>query len=665
MIFDDLYNLCLNGYDINESNISFNSLYTLCIEKKKVIDFNTLRLQREKILTDYDNEILSLKEKDKEEIEFTNLLEKYPEKYSNEYDSFISIKNDLNEVYYFKKKNSSNWEIESKDGKKEKALSEDDASNISYKMLEKEYDDVEKKAKNDLMEKITIPEKMELKKVFIDDNGLIHYDIQKKDKEEIIAGITDINHLREFDVFVVVRDINNLSEINNAIGELEKKLQNLIDNKNIFERKIEPDFVHSIGNKPPQDVPERGYFKIATKPTDDNRVLEYEVDPKTSKMPEIGRIEELDGQQVAILEADRHNTRGSNMGGPLHPFLISNQSVATLPDGRGFKPVWANMNSAFVTRAKNVIKNTTSGYALIQIMKEQAHKSNRKFVQDIMSEIDSMSSLIDQNRLDALHVILELGAKNPIKYLKEYKALKKLLDDDIISKSDFNEILKEDDIAENIKKYKPMMDFIEPLGTIKAYSTRGDIKSFDRLFNKHIRKYKNQNWYQAIVKKYKNKTFVEEASKFTFNQRGSAMERINGIPFIPSVSERLMESMDFNNGLNLDIVAAVQLSKDMNTFAIYTGNDSRQEAKMSKNEKYLRDKFLKNPQFRAHPSYDWMMLGPEDGRSFILETPVDPVKLFPDYASNHSKASVRNGSKETIVGTMKKSKIPLIINIKK
>ena len=86
---------------------------------------------------------------------------------------------------------------------------------------------------------------------------------------------------------------------------------------------------------------------------------------------------------------------------------------------------------------------------------------------------------------------------------------------------------------------------------------------------------------------------------------------------------------------------------------------------MSENERYLRDQFLNNSKFRAHPSYDWMMLGPENGKSFILETPVDPINLFPNYASEHPKKTVQTGSKETIVGTMKKSKRPLIINLKK
>jgi hypothetical protein len=425
------------------------------------------------------------------------------------------------------------------------------------------------------------------------------------------------------------------------------------------ERDIEPDFTHSVGGKLPSKFPDRGYFKIATKPTEDNRVIEYEVDPKTTVLPKVSDISSISGEQVAMLEADRHNTRGSNMGGPLHPWLKSNQAIAKLPDGRGFKPVWANMTAAFVTRAKNIIKNTTSGMALIQLMKERAHKSNRKFVQDVMSEIDSTSASIPQDRLDALHVILELGAKNPAKHLKRYKKAKSLLKDNEITQSEFNLIERFE--AKNIEKYKPSVDFLGALGSMKSQATKGNIEGFDKSFDDHISKYKDQDWYKKIVNKYKDKTFSEEASKFTFNQRGSAMDRIDGLPFIPSVAQRLLESMDFNKGKNLDIVAAVQLSKDMDAFAIYTGNDPKQEAKMSDTERYLRDQFIKNPKFRIHPSYDWMMLGPEDANNFILETPRDPVTLFPDYASSHPKQTVRTGSKETIVGTMKKSKIPLIL----
>jgi hypothetical protein len=75
----------------------------------------------------------------------------------------------------------------------------------------------------------------------------------------------------------------------------------------------------------------------------------------------------------------------------------------------------------------------------------------------------------------------------------------------------------------------------------------------------------------------------------------------------------------------------------------------------------LRDQFLASGTFKAHPSYDWVMLGPENADSFILDAPADPLKLFPDYAKNHPNPKVKKGSKETVVGTMKKSKIPLVL----
>jgi len=296
-------------------------------------------------------------------------------------------------------------------------------------------------------------------------------------------------------------------------------------------------------------------------------------------------------------------------------------------------------------------------------MNEEAHKSNRKFVQDIMQETDSTKKNLSADEKDALHVILELGAKNPAKHLARVTKAAKLLKDGEITQGEF-ELIKSQN-ADKIEKYGPQVDFLKKLGTMKSMATKGNRAGFDNAFKAHNDQFKNQDWYKKIVKKYKNTTFQDEASRFTFVERGSAMSRLDGIPFAPPIGKRLAESMDFRGGKNLDLVASVQLSKDPDAFAIYTGNDPKQEAKMSENERFLRDQFMKDPNFRKHPSYDWMMLGPENADNFILEKPVDPMSLFPDYAKNHPKESVRNGTKETIVGTMKKSKIPLIIKAKK
>jgi hypothetical protein len=398
---------------------------------------------------------------------------------------------------------------------------------------------------------------------------------------------------------------------------------------------------------------------IEMKPSDDGRTIIYQHDKQTTTKPPVKPVETLSGEVVGMLEADRHNTLGDNMGGPMHPFLLSNQAIARLLDGRGFKPVWANMNSAFVTRAKNIIKNTTSGRALIQLMKEEAHISNRKFVTDVMSELDKKKASMPKDIVDSLHVILELGARNPATKLKEVTAAQKAFKDGDITQRQLNKVIK--DNQEAIDKYGPMVAFLAKLGSIKSKATRGNIESFNKSYGEHIKDYQKQGWYKKIAEKYKDIKFADEAARFTFNQRGAAMKRLRGIAYAPDITKKLADSMDFKGGKNLDLVASVQLSKDPEAFAIYTGKDPKQEAKMSENERYLRDQFMKNPKFKKHPSYDWMMLGPENADSFILDKPVDPLVLFPDYAKNHPKANVRNGSKETIVGTMKKSKIPLKI----
>jgi hypothetical protein len=424
-----------------------------------------------------------------------------------------------------------------------------------------------------------------------------------------------------------------------------------------------PDAVHGDNTPLPPQVPDRGFYIIGTKPTADGRVLEYHLDPATTIQPRVADIESIRGEQVAMLEADRHNTRGDNMGGPLHPFLISNQTVARLPDGRGYKAVWANMNSAFVTRAKNIVKETTAGHALIQIMKENAHRSNRKFVMDVTSEIDARRPNMTADQSDFLHVVLELGAINPQGQInRAYSRVERTSKAVLQKEATMSELAAaQRDYDAVFKKYQPMVKFLDRLSPLKSHATRKRMKEFDGEFASLVSKHRSEPWYSGMAAKYRNTKFVDEAARFSFKQRGAAMDRITGIPFAPDVKAMLKNSMDFVNGQNLDVVGVVQLSKDVDTFAVYFGKNAKEEAKMSANERMLRDQFLASGTFKPHPSYDWVMLGPEKADSFILDAPADPLKLFPDYAKNHPNPKVKKGSKETVVGTMKKSKIPLIL----
>ena len=424
-----------------------------------------------------------------------------------------------------------------------------------------------------------------------------------------------------------------------------------------------PDVIHDDNYTLSPQVPDRGFYIIGTKPTADGRVLEYHVDPRTTLQPRVAGIDSISGEQVAMLEADRHNTRGDNMGGPLHPFLINNQAVVYLPDGRGYKPVWANMNSGFVTRAKNIVKNTTAGHALIQIMKENAHRSNRKFVMDVTAEIDARRASMSDDQADFLHVLLELGAINPQGRINQACSRVERLSKEVLKKeaelSELSEAQKQYDAT--FAKYRPMAEFLSRLSPLKNHSTRGRIKEFQGEFGSLVSKYRDEPWYSAMSSKYRNTKFVDEAARFSFKQRGAAMDRITGISFAPDVKKMLDDSMDFVNGKNLDVVGVVQLSKDADAFAVYFGKNAKEESKMSANERLLRDQLLASGTFRPHPSYDWVMLGPENADSFILNAPADPLKLFPDYAKNHPNPKVRGGTKETVAGTMKKSKIPLIL----
>ena len=142
----------------------------------------------------------------------------------------------------------------------------------------------------------------------------------------------------------------------------------------------------------------------------------------------------------------------------------------------------------------------------------------------------------------------------------------------------------------------------------------------------------------------------------TFNNRGSAIESILSFKFgkfDPSYVMR--ESSDFKEGENLDIVTAVELSQNPDIFALYFGNDPKEEAAMSTAERKARDEMRANPDFVEHEAYDWVMLGPEKGNNFLVEKPVKPEEIFKKYRETHAGKSVVEGSDETVVGAMRKN----------
>ena len=381
-----------------------------------------------------------------------------------------------------------------------------------------------------------------------------------------------------------------------------------------------PDLSHSSGYTLPPQVPERGHFLVGAK-TIDGRSLEYKVDPRSVVQPPVKDINQYRGENVMVLEADRYNTLDGRMGGPLHPWLISNQVVVRTPDGTGYKAGWANMKYTFVSGARNkAINNTDNGRALIQVMADPAHRSGRDFVSRYMQKVDAAKSNFTSQQKDSLHVLLELGAR----------------------------------MGQKGELTAPQKAFVKAMATVKSQNTRGNASGAENLFKKAMQNHSKSSWFRELSAKFANVSFTEEAATFTFPQRSSAMDKIDGLPFLPSLQDDLAASADFVGAKNLDVVASVQLSQNPDAFAVYFGKNSKEESKMTATERNLREQFLANKDFRVHPSYDWMMLSPENSDNFILEKPVQLETLFPWYRKAHPKASVKKGSPETVAGAMRK-----------
>jgi hypothetical protein len=381
-----------------------------------------------------------------------------------------------------------------------------------------------------------------------------------------------------------------------------------------------PDLDHSAGYTLPSEAPERGHFLIGAK-TIDGRPLEYKVDPRSVVQPPVKDISRYKGENVMVLEADRYNTLDGRMGGPLHPWLISNQVVVRTPDGAGYKAGWANMKYTFVSGARNkAINNTDNGRALIQVMADAAHRSGRDFVSRYMQKVDAAKSSFTSQQKDSLHVLLELGAR----------------------------------MGQKGKLTPQQKAFVKAMATVKSQNTRGNATGAANLFKKAMQNHAKSSWFRELASKFANVSFTDEAATFTFPQRASAMDKIDGLPFLPSLQDDLSVSADFVGAKNLDVVASVQLSQNPDAFAVYFGKNPKEEAKMTATERNLRDQFLANKDFRVHPSYDWMMLSPENADNFILEKPVQLETLFPWYRKAHPKASVKKGSPETVAGAMRK-----------
>ena len=394
------------------------------------------------------------------------------------------------------------------------------------------------------------------------------------------------------------------------------------------------------------------------------RKMSFSYDPEYLEVPKFkDLIKELKGQPVILLEADRQRATGGDMGGPLHPFLKSNQVTITGPDGKKYKAVWANMTSTFVSGAKNRLASHGAKYALVHLMDPIAHKSNKRTARTL----DKMmrKSKLSQREKEIISLSMQAGIiageksamSSAITALKrQMSSAKKDAEKIRIINEKINKITKE---REDITPKGLYGEIFKAVSSIKKaisnVKTGNWAENSIEKANKKLEKYVNIKEYNELLKNNKS-LYISDNIGNTFSDRGSAIGSILSFKFgkfDPSLVMR--ESSDFREGENLDIVTAVELSQNPDIFALYFGKDSKEEAAMSPAERKARDEMRANPDFVEHEAYDWVMLGPEKGNNFLVKNPVKPEQIFKKYRETHAGETVVDGSAETVAGAMRKN----------
>lgn len=341
----------------------------------------------------------------------------------------------------------------------------------------------------------------------------------------------------------------------------------------------------------------------------------------------------LAGKKFTILEADRQDTDGGNMGGPLFPFLKSNDIVIT-EGGNDYRLMWANLTSGMIKGTMDRVGMTDDGHAFIQIMQEEAHRSNKVMFGNILNSFEANKKNMSPLEIEVL--------ANVIYFLRERKVNKKTFNPSADQKKFF---------GLDMKNYKNNL-------------TRGQTAKANQILVDAKAKYGQTDWWNSDeVKSYMadfNNAFTHqsfEARADISNYFIPDTNKITGIvsaklPFVPDLKKYLKNNADYQGAKTGDAVGVVQLSKhkldtfegktrvknEDRVFAIYTGEDPGEIAFMSKAEKRILKKLQANPKFRPHGSYDWIMLGPANGDRFLLNRPMNFSKMMDSsFTDNHKK----------------------------
>ena len=405
------------------------------------------------------------------------------------------------------------------------------------------------------------------------------------------------------------------------------------------------------------DKPTNVVYDIGNKKT-----MSFSFDPAYLVEPKFGDPEKLiKGQAVIMLEADKARATGGDMGGVNHPNLRSNHVSVTGPDGIEYRVKWANMTSTFVSGSKNRMQSHGAKYALIQLMDDFALKSNKRTARTLDGAMREASLTDDQNNMIAMAMNYGIIVGKKAKLSSTVTQLKKTLADATKEEKGI--------INDKIKSALAERDALTPpAGEMEVFKSISNVKTamsnvatgrwkqttVDNAFN-NLQALKGSEAYNNIISRIKS-PYVYDNIGNTFTDRGSAVGSITSVKLGSfDVKKIMVDSSDFKEAKNLDIVSAVELSQNPDFFALYFGKDPSQEAAMSSSERAARDEMLANDDFQIHESYDWAMIGPVDGNDFIFNKPVRPEAIFKNYRSVHEKASVKSGSEETVAGAMRKN----------
>lgn len=414
--------------------------------------------------------------------------------------------------------------------------------------------------------------------------------------------------------------------------------------------------------KLPKKTPKHGFFYGGLIDDTGTEIL-VKIDPNRVVEPTVKDLSDISGKRVGMVQADRHHTLGKDMGGPMHEFLISNQETVMGPDGILYKPVWGNLGLGPVNAMRNRLPYVDDGYHIVQIMADDAHRSNIAFGTDYIKDVDAFDKAgkLEPWVKDLAHVLLEIGN---LRAQKIKAATRRAAKNRIRAEKGLEPI----PAPPNTPEQDAIIAFNKALTPIKNRVAKNDPKLLATAKKEALKVYnahKNKPWFKRLLKLGSNKNFLQEFLGYSFTARGEATKSVSGIPDLPNVVNALQDSEDMINATTGQAVAVIQLSSNPQAFALYFGNNPKQEAAMTPAEKKMRDTLLKNPKFKIHPSYPWVMLGPAKGNNFLIKTPTHLRKLFPNYEKQHKKlaANAKKGKPVTdndVVGSMLKTPLPEI-----